>query len=272
MKAAFSTLGCPNWSFNEIYATAKDIGFDGIEIRGIGNEMYAPKMSVFSPDKLEATKKRFEGNLKISCLTSAACVASSACFDEAEDYLRLAHELGVPFVRMLISDTTYPVEVDLETAAARYRAVCDIALDKGYKVQPLIETNGILASSHKMLEFMQAVSRPNAGVLWDINHPYRYFQEPVEETAKRLGRYIKYMHVKDSHMENGELKYRMMGYGDMPTYDALRAARAEGFDGYVSLEWVKRWMPELQEPGIVFSHYHNYITYLFGMLDKEENV
>ncbi len=272
MKAAFSTLGCPSWSFNEIYATAKDIGFDGVEIRGVGNEMYAPKIPQFAPENLEQTKKRFENGLKISCLTSGACLTSSACFEEADDYMQLADRLGVPFVRILISDTTYPVDVDLDSAVARYRALCDMVHERGYKAMPLVETNGVLADSNKMLEFMQATSRHNAGVLWDINHPYRYFNEPVELTAKRLGRYIKYMHVKDSHIENGDLKYRMMGYGDMPVYDALRAARAEGFDGYVSLEWVKRWMPDLQEPGIVFSHYYNYITYLFGMLDKEENI
>ena len=42
MKLAFSTLGCPNWQWREIFATAKDLGVDGIEIRGIENEMYAP--------------------------------------------------------------------------------------------------------------------------------------------------------------------------------------------------------------------------------------
>ena len=36
MKLSFSTLGCPEWSWNEILATAKDMGFDGIEIRGVG--------------------------------------------------------------------------------------------------------------------------------------------------------------------------------------------------------------------------------------------
>ena len=55
MKLAFSTLGCPGWSWNEIFATAKDMGLNGIEIRGIGGEMYAPNIRVFSPDLLERT-------------------------------------------------------------------------------------------------------------------------------------------------------------------------------------------------------------------------
>lgn len=269
MKTAFSTLGCPNWSFKEIYATAKDIGFEGIEIRGIGSEMYAPAMSIFAPDRIEETKARFAGRLKISCLTSAACLDDPNCIAEAKDYLLLAAELGVPFVRIMVNGTTYPTDAPLELCAKRYTEICDFALHSGIEAMPLVETNSVLASSKTMREFMDGIDRPNAGVLWDVNHPHRYYCEEVEETAKRLGGYIKYMHVKDSHIENGTLKYRMMGYGDMPIYDALRAAKKEGFDGYVCLEWVKRWMPDLQEPGIVFSHYYNYITYLFGMLKEE---
>ena len=37
---------------------------------------------------------------------------------------------------------------------------------------------------------------------------------------------------------------------------------AEGIDGFFSLEWVKRWNPDLQEPGIVFAHYKNYMDSL----------
>lgn len=270
MKTAFSTLGCPNWSFKEIYATAKDIGFDGVEIRGIGSNMYAPQMPEFGPDRIEDTKKKFEGKTKISCLTSAACLMNEDCLKEAADYLLLADKLGVPYVRVMISPNTYPEETDMDAALERYKAICDFALEKGIKALPLLETNGVLADSKAMAAFMDKTDRPNVGVLWDINHPYRYYNEQVEDTAANLGKYLRYMHVKDSYMEKGELKYRMMGYGDMPVFDALRAAAAVGFDGYVCLEWVKRWMPDLQEPGIVFSHYHNYISYLFGMLEEDK--
>ena len=37
MKLCFSTLGCPEWSFSDIISTACDMGYDGIEIRGVGN-------------------------------------------------------------------------------------------------------------------------------------------------------------------------------------------------------------------------------------------
>ena len=44
--------------------------------------------------------------------------------------------------------------------------------------------------------------------------------------------------------------------------DNFRKLDRAGFDGFFSLEWVKRWNPDLQEPGIVFAHYKNYMDSL----------
>ena len=55
MKVAFSTLGCPGWSWDEIFATAKDLGLDGIEIRGVDNQMFAPEIKVFKEENIPAT-------------------------------------------------------------------------------------------------------------------------------------------------------------------------------------------------------------------------
>ena len=72
MKLSFSTLGCPEWSWNEILATAKDMGFDGIEIRGVGNELYAPAIREFSANNIQSTKNQLKAmGLEIVCLTSA---------------------------------------------------------------------------------------------------------------------------------------------------------------------------------------------------------
>ena len=35
MKFSFSTLACPDYTWADIYSMAKDLGFDGIEVRGV---------------------------------------------------------------------------------------------------------------------------------------------------------------------------------------------------------------------------------------------
>ena len=59
MKLAFSTLGCPNFSWVEIYSMAKDLGFKGIEIRGLGDEISAVRAQPFSEEQLPQTIKSF---------------------------------------------------------------------------------------------------------------------------------------------------------------------------------------------------------------------
>ena len=41
MKLAFSTLGCPDFDWAEIYSMAKDFGFSGIEMRGLGGDIFS---------------------------------------------------------------------------------------------------------------------------------------------------------------------------------------------------------------------------------------
>ena len=158
--------------------------------------------------------------------------------------------------------TPQPEDGDLDLAAKKYAQVCAYA--KGSGVTPLIETNGHLASSDAMLRFLDAAGQDNAAVLWDIHHTVRYFAEKPEDTVRKLGGLIKHVHVKDSVMKNGVVEYRMMGYGDIPVQDALTALEKTGYDGFISLEWVKRWNPELEEPGIAFACFCSYMNYLLA--------
>lgn len=269
MKLAFSTLGCPGWSWKDIFSAAKDLRMDGIEIRGVGQTMFAPAVDVFAPERMEETKQRLaQAGLEIPILTSGACLGlPDLCkqgTDEARAYVDLANVLGVPYIRVMITPNPEPGDGDLELCVAEYAKLCDYALER--KVTPLLETNGILADSAAMSSLMQQVNRENSGVLWDINHTVRFFGEKPEDTVAALSEWIKHVHVKDSVRENGKVVYRMMGYGDLPVYDSVSALKKAGYEGYISLEWVKRWNPELQEPGIVFAHFENYMCYLLGQI------
>jgi sugar phosphate isomerase/epimerase len=270
MKIAFSTLGCPGWSWDEIFATAKDLGLDGIEVRGIENQMYAPKIKAFGAENARMTMERLKkAGMEIPMLTSGACLGApgdTECFvQEAKDYIDLAARLSVPFVRVMISSYPDPrPEDNVLQAKGLYDKLCSYA--KGTGVSVLIETSGSLADSKSLRNFMNGTDPETAGVLWDLHHPFRFYHENPAETYANIGQWVKYMHVKDSVIQNGQVAYRMMGYGDVPVFDALRLLEDNGYQGYVTLEWVKRWCPDLQEPGIVFAHFANYMTFLKNQL------
>ena len=51
----------------------------------------------------------------------------------------------------------------------------------------------------------------------------------------------------------------MVGYGDVPVKEVLLKLKQRNFDGYVSLEWVKRWNSDLEEAAIAFPQFINYV-------------
>lgn len=266
MKISFSTLGCPGWSWEDMLSTAKDIGFDGIELRGIGQELYVPKAVPFIQANINNTIKRLRDlKFKIPCITSACYLFDIKNIDahmkEGYEYIDFAASIGTPFIRVLGDANPQPgSNIDLDFVAKNLNKLGTYAKSKNVKV--LIETNGVLADSRVMLDLIEKVNNEGVAVLWDVHHPYRYFNEQIETTYARLGKYIEHVHVKDSVMVNDRPVYKMMGHGDVPVSKAVKLLKDNGYNGFISLEWVKRWCMELEEPGIVFSHYCNFMRTL----------
>jgi sugar phosphate isomerase/epimerase len=266
MKFSFSTLGCPGWSWEDMLVTAKDLGFDGIEMRGIENELYVPNAKPFRSANIRSTIERLSKlKLEIPCLTSSCYLFDKSNIEmvlkEGREYIDLAQKLGTPFVRVLGDSSPEPGDgVDADFVAKNLSALAEYGSVKSVKI--LIETNGIFSNSDEMLKLLKMADNPNIGVLWDIHHPFRYAGEHVEKTYNTLKEYIQFIHIKDSLILDGKVIYKILGCGDVPVAEAISLLRNSGYNGYVSLEWVKRWCIELEEPGIVFSHFINHVKTL----------
>ncbi len=259
MKLAFSTIGCPEWSWEDIVSAAADLGYDGVEVRGVKNELSAPRIPQFSAEKLPGTRAQLQRlNLAIPCLTSGCVLGDAAGHEaalaEARAYIDCASALGAQFIRVMAESTAQPsATVDEALVADALSSLAPYAAAKS--VQVLLETNGIYADSARLAALMHRVDAPGLGVLWDIHHPFRFFGEAPALTVERLGRWIRYVHVKDSLLEDGKLRYRMLGQGDLPVRACAAALRDIGYDGWYTLEWVRRWDMTLEEPGIAFAHF-----------------
>lgn len=256
MKLAFSTIACPNWKFSEIVASGKDLGFDGVEIRGIGSNMYAPKMSIFQPENLDATNKLL-GDFKISLLASNACIAvpekSEDAIREGKEYIDLASTLGVKYIRVMCTDVPYLDGGDFNTAVENYKTLASYGEKLG--VTPLLETNGMFCNTKILAKCITDTGENNVGILWDIHHPYRYGEESIVETFDNIGHFVKYVHIKDSIVEDDKTIYKMLGCGDIPISEALNLLKNSGYDGYITLEWVKRWNKNIEDAGVVLPHF-----------------
>ena len=257
LKIGFSNVGCPDWTLSEILSTAKDLHYDGVELRGLGKDLYLPDAPAFSPNNLKETAARIkDSGIEIACLSSDCTLHLSDRDYEAmtRKYIGLSRVLSCPYVRVLGDTWGYPGDnVDTGLVEQRLKALAPAAEEAG--VTLLVETNGVYANTAKLKELIESVGSSRVMVLWDINHPVRYFDEEVETTWKNIGSYIRHVHMKDSVRDGDLLAYKMLGYGDLPVRQVARTLKASGYNGYLSLEWIKRWNEELEDAGIAFSHY-----------------
>ena len=269
MKFAFSTVGCPDYQWSDVYSMAKDLGYDGIEVRGLGREFSTFNMQPFSEGEVGLTvKKLAELRLSIPCLSSG-CVLKFADKREEnlaqlKDYIHLAQKLNCPYVRVMGDYGAAPDgDVDDEVVASQLRELIPLAEECG--VTLLLETNGAYADTARLRDLLTDLASDNVAALWDMHHPYRFMHESPEQTLQNLGTYIKHVHIKDSVIQDGRLVYRLMGDGDLPIADMMMAVRSINYEGYVSLEWVRYWNRDMYDAGVVFPQY---IHYMEAFMDK----
>ncbi len=95
--------------------------------------------------------------------------------------------------------------------------------------------------------------------------------EEPEKTWECLRQWICHTHWKDSQVdqsaEHGFVPC-LMGDGVLPHYEIFNVLRRGGFDGYLSLEWEKRWHPEIPGPEIAFPQY---VEYMNNLMKKQED-
>ena len=261
MKISFSTLACPNYTWTDIYSMAKDLGFDGIEVREIESEN---AKSPFSPEKCERTAEKLrEIKIEIPCLSTGCCLKFSEKraenTAEIRKYVEVAKRIGARFIRVLADLSPAPEgEVDDNLVLEEIRELVPFAEEAG--VTLLIETNGVYSDTQRLRDLLNCVMSDNVAALWDMHHTVRFGNETPEQTLQNLGAYIKHVHVKDSVEIGGKIVYKMMGEGDLPIKSVIDALRSINYEGYVSLEWVKRWAPGMEDAGIVFPQFINFMN------------
>ncbi|MCQ2482826.1 MAG: AMP-binding protein [Clostridia bacterium] len=265
MKISFSTLACPDFTWSEIYSMASDFGFNGIELRGLGNNIKSYMALPFTSEQLPATVAKLKSlKLEIPCLSSGEPINNpdtiDAAIEEITQYAKLANKLNASYIRVLGDKNPAPTgDVDDEVVYNNLLKLIPIAEE--YNVTLLVETNGVYADTLRLRHLLDRVNSRKIAALWDMHHPYRFFNEAPEDTVNNLGDYIKYTHVKDSVMgEDNKVHYRLMGSGDLPLTDMFNALTSINYIGYVSLEWVYRWMQELDDAGIAVPQFAGYMA------------
>jgi sugar phosphate isomerase/epimerase len=273
MKLSFSTLGCPDWSLDQVLTCAADNGYHGVELRGLHGEINLPQAPEFAATQIAATKQRLD-----SAGCAVVCVGSSARFapqepevrremlDEVRAYADLAAALGAPMVRVFGGNIPEGVSRDdcLRYAGEALAQAGEIAAERGVSVA--LETHDAFSLGRQVAELLRAADSPAVGSLWDIHHPYRQ-GESLQATMDCLRGTLMHTHLKDSVVDGDKHRYTLLGEGSIPVAEALQLLRDEGYDGYLSLEWEKKWHPEIDEPEVAFPQYATKMRALLAGLE-----
>lgn len=260
---SFSTLGCPRWSFTQIVNSAVELGYDGIEIRGIQKDMDITKCPEFnSSESIAATIKILQDKrLKICCLGAstnlhyADAEKRKSNLDEAKSLIDLAQKLNCPYIRVFPDKLPKDQDrnVTIELIISGLKELGNYA--KGKNVSVLMETHGDVVKADDLLYIMKNAAGPHVGLIWDISNMWTITKEPPSLVYGKLSKYIKHTHFRDAKSVNGVETTVLLGQGEVPLKEAARLLEADNFQGYYSFEWEKRWMPKVEDPEIAFPQY-----------------
>ena len=107
LPLAFSTLGCPGWTWAQVLDFAEQHGFAAVELRGLQGDMNLPGRPEFAADKIPAAKRDVAAHgLKIACVSSSAEMHVAEPQKRAQQladgrsFIDLASALGAPYVRV----------------------------------------------------------------------------------------------------------------------------------------------------------------------------
>ncbi len=251
MKLAFTTLACPNWSLDQVIEAAQRSRYNGLEFRLLNGDVLLP--TIDRATRAHIHSRCMDAGLKIICVDTSVRIATvdpdgrAAQISDGMAFLEIAAEWESPFIRVFGGETQGVDALQAKTAAIE----CLTTLSQRGRelgVTVLLETHDAFSSSSAVMDILNQV--PDAGALWDTLHPYRVGEQPAE-TAARLGDRCQHVHIKDGRRTLGEQwELTLLGEGDVPIPEILSVLRERNYEGWLSVEWEKKWHPEIPEPEI----------------------
>lgn len=261
-KLSFSTLGCPDWTFQQIVDFGAQHHYQGIEVRGILKQLDLSKCKEFSKENKSATLKMMNDNglkfvnLGSSCnLHIADPVDRKKNLDEGKRFIDLAQEFNCPFIRVFPNN--FPKDQDRNaTMDLMVKGLLELAnYANGSNVSVLVESHGDLTTIEDVEKVMSAAAHPHAGLAWDVCNMWVKTKESPTLAYEKLKKYIRHTHLKDAKLVGDKINYVLLGKGEVPIFEAIDVLANGGYDGFYCFEWEKHWHPEIEASDLAISNY-----------------
>lgn len=271
MRLAGHTMGTPEYTLDEAIALFAKIGLDGIEII-VQNDGYHCAIAEDATDEevLAVRQKVADAGLQVAGLTPYLNLFNS--LDEAERQeecrklrrvIDMAHLIGTHRIRIyggkFVDGETDEDGSKLQQLVRSMRECGDYAAQ--YDIKLCLENHfgTMTTTAHRTAEIIAAIDHPNVGVLYDQANIAFFPAEEYEEAIELQKDKIFYVHCKDlvyrggvaqkprftmvSHINEDErtVHSRIPGQGILDWPAILRKLKEVGYDGWISLEYERRW-------------------------------
>jgi sugar phosphate isomerase/epimerase len=250
-RLAFSTLAFPDADLITAVSLGRSWGYDGVELRLIDGELIDSAMS--SAARVRVKRTLAAAGLPAVAVDSSIQLTGEDPGAELRRFLELASEWEAPLVRVF--GGALPADgagrrARLAAAARVLAAAAPVAERLGVGIG--VETHDAFCASATVAELLALVDSAAVGAVWDSHHPHRAGERAADVWAN-LGSRILLAQVKDAlpdpAREDG-WQLVLLGQGEVPVRDMLGLLSAGSYRGWVSVEWEKRWHPEIAEPEV----------------------
>jgi sugar phosphate isomerase/epimerase len=259
VRIAFSTLAFPDASLAAAVSLGRQWGYAGVELRLIDGELIDPRMPTAA--RAQVRRTIITAGLPVVAVDSSIRLTGDDPGPDLRRFLELASDWESPLVRVfggaLAADRAERQEQ--LGAAARVLESC-VPLARRLGVAIGVETHDDFSASSVVAELLAVADPDWVGAVWDSHHPHRVGEPPADVYAN-LGRRILLAQVKDARRRpGGDWELVLLGEGEVPVREMLGLLAAGGYPGWISVEWEKRWHPEIAEPQIALPQHLSVLT------------
>ncbi len=250
---AFSTLAFPDATLAAAVSLGRRWGYAGIELRLIDGQLIDPSM----PAADRARVKRALAGLPVVAVDTSIRLTGDGAGPQLRRFLELASDWEAPLVRVfggpLAAEDRDPRTRREQLRAAAAALESNVPLASRLAVAIGVETHDDFSASSAVAELLARADPEWVGAVWDSLHPHRVGERPADVYAN-LGERILLAQVKDARRNPGgegdEWQLVLLGEGEVPVRQMLGLLKAEGYQRWISVEWEKRWHPEIEEPEV----------------------
>jgi sugar phosphate isomerase/epimerase len=250
-RIAFSTLAFPNASLATAISLGRSWGYSGVELRLIDGDLIDPAMT--AADRARVKAAAVAAGLPIVAVDSSVRLTDDEPGAELARFIELASDWESPLVRVFggpLPDGGPDRQTRLAVAAQVLEASVPLAEQLGVAIG--VETHDSFSASSVVAELLAMIPSPVVGAIWDSHHPCRMGQGPAEVWSD-LGRRMLLAQVKDARRDTGRpdgWQLVLLGHGEVPVREMVELLHDDGYEGWISVEWEKRWHPEIEEPEV----------------------